>query len=555
MKKPESESSDNKSNPSKPTPESSKKKAATGAVIDSRPIGTGDARPAAADQSKPAVDSKLVGSGKGPDAAAPKAAKPESAKQTAAKDGAKDAGKDAAKASAKASASAGSGDTVPSNVPKTASTSSSAASSSGAASSAAAASAKPATAAAKPAAAEAPPAKNSEPRVVEVRKSGFMSTFLGGVVAAGLGAGAAYWAIPKLPPAWQPGPGVEQGTDEAQLDAARAAGAEAAKAEIEAQIEAFASRAADAGADAARQVLADSTPPAPPAAEPAQANSPGADAGALQAQLDKLDALERAVAELATRPAVPVASGEPGEGSEELQALLGDLTARLSAQQARIDELAARPVVDEGAAERMQSVVARAQTLQSQITAAAEAAEQRIAAAESQAAALEQSTEAANRRARAAAAAAALQAAINTGGARDKALSDLQAAGVEPPAVLTGDVPTLEQLRAEFPIAAREGLATALKAGSANDGALGTIGNFLRVQTGARSVEPREGNDPDAVLSRADAAVKAGDIPGALTEIGALPQAGQDAMAGWTARAQNWVDANAALSALAAGSL
>lgn len=542
MKKPESESSDNKSNPSKPTPESSKKKAATGAVIDSRPIGTGDARPAAADQSKPAVDSKLVGSGKGPDAAAPKAAKPESAKQAAAKDGAKDA--------AKASASAGSGDTVPSNVPKTASTSSSAASSSGAASSAAAASAKPATAAA-----EAPPAKNSEPRVVEVRKSGFMSTFLGGVVAAGLGAGAAYWAIPKLPPAWQPGPGVEQGTDEAQLDAARAAGAEAAKAEIEAQIEAFASRAADAGADAARQVLADSTPPAPPAAEPAQANSPGADAGALQAQRDKLDALERAVAELAARPAVPVASGEPGEGSEELQALLGDLTARLSAQQVRIDELAARPVVDEGAAERMQSVVAQAQTLQSQITAAAEAAEQRIAAAESQAAALEQSTEAANRRARAAAAAAALQAAINTGGARDKALSDLQAAGVEPPAVLTGDVPTLEQLRAEFPIAAREGLAAALKAGSANDGALGTIGNFLRVQTGARSVEPREGNDPDAVLSRADAAVKAGDIPGALTEIGALPQAGQDAMAGWTARAQNWVDANAALSALAAGSL
>lgn len=547
MKKPESESSDNKSNPSKPTPESSKKKAATGAVIDSRPIGTGDARPAAADQSKPAVDSKLVGSGKGPDAAAPKAAKPESAKQTAAKDGAKDAGK--------ASASAGSGDTVPSNVPKTASTSSSGASSSGAASSSAAASAKPATAAAKPAAAEAPAAKNSETRVVEVRKSGFMSTFLGGVVAAGLGAGAAYWAIPKLPPAWQPGPGVEQGAGEAQLDAARAAGAEAAKAEIEAQIEAFASRAADAGADAARQVLADSTPPAPPAAEPAQANSPGADAGALQAQRDKLDALERAVAELAARPAVPVAAGEPGEGSEELQALLGDLTARLSAQQARIDELAARPVVDEGAAERMQSVVAQAQTLQSQITAAAEAAEQRIAAAESQAAALEESTEAANRRARAAAAAAALQAAINTGGARDKALSDLQAAGVEPPAVLTGDVPMLEQLRAEFPIAAREGLAAALKAGSANDGALGTIGNFLRVQTGARSVEPREGNDPDAVLSRADAAVKAGDIPGALTEIGALPQAGQDAMAGWTARAQNWVDANAALSALAAGSL
>ncbi|WP_408635231.1 COG4223 family protein, partial [Paracoccus binzhouensis] len=86
-------------------------------------------------------------------------------------------------------------------------------------------------------------------------------------------------------------------------------------------------------------------------------------------------------------------------------------------------------------------------------------------------------------------------------------------------------------------------------------GALDSIGTFLRVQTGARSVEPRQGDDPDAILSRADAAVKAGDIKGALAEIGSLPQPGQDAMADWTARAGLWVEANAALAALAAGSL
>ena len=103
--------------------------------------------------------------------------------------------------------------------------------------------------------------------------------------------------------------------------------------------------------------------------------------------------------------------------------------------------------------------------------------------------------------------------------------------------------------------AARDGLAAALKSSSANDGAMGVIGNFLRVQTGARSVEPREGSDPDAVLSRADAAVKAGDIAGALEQIGALPQPGQDAMSGWVAQARTWVEANAALSALAAGSM
>lgn len=84
---------------------------------------------------------------------------------------------------------------------------------------------------------------------------------------------------------------------------------------------------------------------------------------------------------------------------------------------------------------------------------------------------------------------------------------------------------------------------------------MGVIGDFLRVQTGARSVEPREGDDPDAVLSRADAAVKAGDIKGALGLIATLPQAGQDAMSGWTGKAAVWVQAKDALTALAAGSL
>ncbi|RDW12912.1 COG4223 family protein, partial [Paracoccus thiocyanatus] len=125
----------------------------------------------------------------------------------------------------------------------------------------------------------------------------------------------------------------------------------------------------------------------------------------------------------------------------------------------------------------------------------------------------------------------------------------------EPPAALVGDVPTLAQLRTSFPAAAREGLAAALKDAPQNQGALGTIGSFLRVQTGARSVEPRQGGDPDAILSRADAAVNAGDIKGALGEIAALPQSGQAAMAGWTTGAQAWVEANAALAAMAAGSM
>ena len=370
-----------------------------------------------------------------------------------------------------------------------------------------------------------------------------MPTLLGGVIAAGLGAAAAYWVIPQLPPAWQPGGGVELDPGLAQTEAVRAVATEVAQAEIQAQLEALSGRAADAGADAARQLLADSGP----------SGASAADAEALQAQQQKLAALETTVAELAARPVVPAVA--PGDEGGQLQAMLGDLTARMAEQQRQLDELAARPATDGGSAEQLQSFAAQAQALEAQIAAAADAAEKRISAAESQAAQLQDSADAANRRARVSAAAAALQAALSSGGARETALADLQAAGVEPPAVLTGEVATLAQLRAEFPAAARDGLAAALKSSSANDGAMGVIGNFLRVQTGARSVEPREGSDPDAVLSRADAAVKAGDIAGALEQIGALPQPGQDAMSGWVAQARTWVEANAALSALAAGSM
>ncbi|WP_231564672.1 COG4223 family protein [Paracoccus halophilus] len=483
-------------------------------MIDSHPVGAGTPPQTAQTAPKPPVESSLVGDGKGAGPASRKAAPGES----------QPADQPAEAASARVppvTKAAPAQSQTPKSEPE-----------------------QPAIP--QSAGAGAEPVK-SETRVVEVRKAGFMPTFLGGVIAAALGAGAAYWAIPKLPAAWQPAGSAAQPSDEAPLDAARDAGAEAARAEFQAQLDALTARAAEAGAEAARQALADAPPPAAPPAAPA------ADSGALQAQQDQLAALESAVAELAARPVVaPVVSGE---GDAQLQAVLEDLTAGLARQQQRIDELAARPAQDAGLAEEVQGLVRQAQELQVQITAAADQAQQRIAAAEAQAATLQESVEAANRRAQAATAAAALQAAIETGGARDQALADLAAAGVEPPAVLTGDVPTLEQLRAEFPAAAREGLAASLKVASDGEGALGTIGNFLRVQTGARSVEPRAGNDPDAVLSRADAAVKAGDIPGALAEIAALPQPGQDAMSGWTGRAQTWIEANAALSALAAGSM
>lgn len=500
VKQPDANSSENKAGPDAGPDKDLKKKAVSGPVIDSHPVSAGEATAPARPEPKPAVESKLVGSGEGPGAAVPKARPTEPLPKP---------------------------EPAPAPKPDLAVKAETAAKP------------VPGPDAAKPQSTQPEPAKTEtsrvETRVVEVRRAGFVPTLLGGVIAAGLGAAATWWAVPHLPEAWRPT--AEQAPNEADLAAARDAATEAARTEIQAQADAFAKRAGEAGADAARQALADAAP----------------DPAAMQAQADKLAALEKTVSDLAARPAVaPVVSGEDSAG---LQQLLDDVNGRLAAQQARIDELAARGSVDPALAERMQGFAAQAEALQGQIASAAAEAEKRISAAESQASALQDSADAANRRAQAATAAAALQAAIETGGPREQALADLQAAGIEAPAVLTGDVPTLEQLRADFPAAARDGLAASIKQAPQDGGALGVIGDFLRVQTGARSVEPREGSDPDAILSRADAAVKAGDLKGALAEIAGLPQAGQDAMSGWTARAQVWIDANAALAALAAGSL
>jgi hypothetical protein len=48
-----------------------------------------------------------------------------------------------------------------------------------------------------------------------------------------------------------------------------------------------------------------------------------------------------------------------------------------------------------------------------------------------------------------------------------------------------------------------------------------------------RSLTPRAGDSPDAILSRAEAAVGAGDLAGAIAELNTLPPAAQAAMADW----------------------
>jgi hypothetical protein len=145
---------------------------------------------------------------------------------------------------------------------------------------------------------------------------------------------------------------------------------------------------------------------------------------------------------------------------------------------------------------------------------------------------------------------------VETGAPFATAVAALTAAGVAVPEALAtqaeGGVPTLAALRATFPDAARAALDDSLRA-EAGGGTWDRLGAFLRSQTGARSLTPREGGDPDAILSRAEAAVQAGDLSAALAELSALPEAGKAALADWTARAGARVAALAALPGLAAG--
>ena len=146
---------------------------------------------------------------------------------------------------------------------------------------------------------------------------------------------------------------------------------------------------------------------------------------------------------------------------------------------------------------------------------------------------------------------ARLGTAVGTGEPYADLLGDLSATGAEVPPALADHaaegVDSLSALRESFPPAARDALA-ATRSGGSGEG----ITAFLQRQLGARSVSPRSGDDPDAILSRAESAVVQGRIEQALTELEAMPEAGRAPLDGWIARAQARVDAMNAVESLAA---
>lgn len=361
------------------------------------------------------------------------------------------------------------------------------------------------------------PAETAPPAPVRRRGGGaFLGTVLGGILAAGAGFGLAR----MVPDGWP-----VQGTSalESQIKAQ-----EDSLAALKAQLSDLAARPVqDATEEIAalksevQKMIADSSAGSDPAQVIAQATAD------IQASIAALDSR---LTEMEKRP-VGAGGGVSSAALAAYDRQLQDLRAQLAAQSGQGSDIAAQ----------IEAVAAEAKA---QLAAAAQDAERLKAEA---AAAVQTATTGA--------AMGRIRAALEAGGPYAGAVADLTASGMVIPPDIAGlaetGVPTLTDLQRSFPAVARDALSAALRAQTPT-GWGDRITAFLRTQTGARSLSPREGTDPDSVLSRAEALLADGDIAATLAELASLPDAAKAVLAPWVAEAESRQKAIAALAALSA---
>lgn len=326
-----------------------------------------------------------------------------------------------------------------------------------------------------------------------------------------------------------------------------------------------------------------------PGGWPVQGNS--ALEAQIKAQEDSLAGLKAQLSDLAARP-VQDSTEEIAALKSELQKMIadsansaavvdpapmiaeatGDIQASIAALDGRLTEIEKRPVGFAGAGVSSAAIAAYDRQLQdlraqiaaqkgqgsdiaAQIEAVAADAKAQLAAAAQDAERLKAEGAAAVQTATTGAAMGRIRAAIEAGGPYAGAVADLMALGMQIPPDIAGlaetGVPTLTDLQRSFPAVARDALSAALRAQTPT-GWGDRLTAFLRTQTGARSLSPRDGTDPDAVLSRAEGLLADGDIAATLAELGTLPAAAKDVLAPWVTEAESRQKAIAALSALSA---
>ncbi len=274
----------------------------------------------------------------------------------------------------------------------------------------------------------------------------------------------------------------------------------------------------------------------------------------LAAQSEKIAALEAQLAEApelvvsAIETQISESAAQTTGQIENVAASLGD---QLSALDVRISDIEKAPNADGTLSEtaiaayqqELEELRAELTTQQEAVMTAAAQTEAELAAAREEALATAQaatSRAVLNR----------VSEAVDSGVPFADVLAELE--GVDLPIALTdaadAGVATTAELTDGFPAAARAALATARAEGVSDDA--GGIGGFLRNQFDVRSTAPQEGPGPDAVLSRAEAAIKEGRVSDSLAEIEALPEVVRAEMTDWTALATERANVLDAISTL-----
>ncbi len=279
-------------------------------------------------------------------------------------------------------------------------------------------------------------------------------------------------------------------------------------------------------------------------------------AAALSEQTARLDSIESTLGEVAARDIggeISEAVAPVGVAVTDVSTRVDGLTGALSSLSERVETIALRPTATGIEADEFDDALGEFRT---QLQSTIDQAQAEIDKARSEAETISEQAFAAEQSALVQSAWSQIETALESGAAYREPLDELQSVLEIPvPELLTAHaddgIPQLSALQQEFPTVARTALDASIRTSSDEGGAVDKFTSFLRVQAGVRSLAPREGDDPDAVLSRAEAALKSGDVSATLEEIKTLPEAGQAALTDWAGAAMTRLDVLGAASEFA----